>query len=76
MSEPYFWPMFSCHTQTHPPADLLGTNTNVVIVILFSAAILKSCLKNPSCVNNLQLFLMCQFGIKYYVIVTQNLNIT
>ena len=76
MSEPYFWPMFLCRTQIHPPADLSGTNTNLVIVILSSAEIDKYCLKKISHVNTLQLFSLYQFVVKHYVVVTQNVIIT
>merc|ERR1711906_2583 len=41
MSELFFLPMFSCHTKTHTPASLLGTNTSVMIVMLSSAEIHK-----------------------------------
>ena len=36
MSELYFWPMFSCHTQTHAPANPLGTNMSAMIAMLLT----------------------------------------
>ena len=58
--------MFSCHTQAQLPANLLGTNTNVIIVMLSSAEIHK-------CVNTLQLFSLCQLFVNQYVIASVRL---
>ena len=60
MSELYFWPMLSCHTQTHAPANLLGTNTSAMIAMLSSTKIHK-------CVNSWWLFSLCQYAVKHDV---------